>query len=55
MAEKRPNPSKPEGEPRKKEKATDTVQLTAEDLRKISGGASSGSTHPKTQDIKKNP
>jgi hypothetical protein len=55
MAEKRPNPNKPEGEPRKKEKAADTVQLTAEDLRKISGGAKLGTNPPKTQEITKKP
>ena len=41
MAENRPTPSKPQDKPRKK--ANDTVQLSAEDLRKISGGA----TNPK--------
>lgn len=36
MSEQRRDSSKPKAEPRKK--ATETVQLTAEDLKKISGG-----------------
>ncbi len=51
MAEKRPTPSKPEGEPR--QKAADTVQLTAEDLRRISGGATAPHPTPQPKVIKK--
>ena len=53
MAEKQNKPSKPEDKPR--EKLAETVQLTAEDLRKISGGAVTGKTFPKNDVIKKTP
>jgi hypothetical protein len=54
MADKKQNPSKPEDKPRKKEKPAETVQLTAEDLRKISGGAKLPPTPPvQAQDIRK--
>jgi hypothetical protein len=53
MADKKPNPSKPEDKPRKKEKAAETVQLTAEDLRKISGGTRLPPPQISPQDIKK--
>jgi hypothetical protein len=49
MADKRPG--KPEPVPPKK--ASDTVQLTAEDLRKISGGATVPPPSPQPKDIKK--
>jgi hypothetical protein len=45
MADKRPTPSKPDEKSRKK--VAETVQLSAEDLRKISGGA----TNPKPPPI----
>jgi hypothetical protein len=53
MADKKPNPSKPEDKPRKKEKPAETVQLTAEDLRKISGGAKLPPPRVQPQDIRK--
>jgi hypothetical protein len=51
MAEKPRNPSKPEDKPRKK--PADTVQLTAEDLRKISGGVTVPKLGTQPKDIKK--
>jgi hypothetical protein len=52
MAEKPSKPSKSEDKPKKK--ATETVQLSAEDLRKISGGAINPLPPPKPLEIKKN-
>jgi hypothetical protein len=50
MADKPRKPSKPEDQPTKK--AADTVQLTAEDLKKISGGVTVPTTGVQPQ-IKK--
>jgi hypothetical protein len=53
MAEKQNKPSKPEDKPRKK--AAETVQLTAEDLRKISGGAALPKLGTQPSDVPKGP
>ncbi len=51
MAEKPTKPSKSEDKPKKK--VAETVQLTPEDLRKISGGAKVLPPPVQPQDIKK--
>jgi hypothetical protein len=52
MAEKRPT-SKNTPDDKSKKKGGDTVQLTAEDLRKISGGATVPKPPVQPQDVKK--